>query len=138
MDGYARLNISNCFLSHGSADKGGALAVLNSPAEFYNLELHHNSAESGGGAVYLENADPLLAHLTIADNSSLAGSGAIFASNSDYARIFGCNIWNNGATPLSGTMLAMYSNVQGGYGGSTNISEEPSFDPETTDHYLIS
>lgn len=138
VDGYARLNISNCFLSHGSADKGGALAVLNSPAEFYNLELHHNSAESGGGAVYLENADPLRAHLTIADNSSLAGSGAISASNSDYARIFGCNIWNNGATPLSGTMLAMYSNVQGGYGGSTNISEEPAFDPEITDHYVLS
>ncbi|MGC9361569.1 MAG: SBBP repeat-containing protein [Candidatus Syntrophosphaera sp.] len=70
VDGYEALNVSNCVLSNGSASKGGALAVLDSSAEFYNCELHHNVALEGGGAVYLENASPLLAHLSIVENSS--------------------------------------------------------------------
>jgi hypothetical protein len=137
VDGYDRLNLSNCVLSQGSAQKGGALAVLNSSAEFYGSELHHNSAPEGGGAVYLQDADPLLAHFTIVENASTTGPGAVLASNSGYARLFGCNIWNNGPTPLGGTMLVLYCNVQGGHAGSSNMNEDPRFDPAATDHYTL-
>lgn len=135
--GYNKLNVNNCILAEGTSDKGGALAILNSSAEFYNNELHHCSAISGGGAIYLEDASPLLAHCTIADNSVGGSAGAILATSSPYARVFGCNIWNNGEDPVSGTMLLMYSNIQGGYAGSTNIDEDPMFDPAQIDHYTL-
>ncbi len=137
VDGYDKLNVSNCTLSEGTAEQGGALAVLNSSAEFYNTILHHNSASGGGSAVYLENADPLLAHLTIADNDSTGSPGAILASNSEYARVFGCIIWNNGNSPISGSMIVLYCNVQGGCSGPTNINSDPRFDPAAQEYYIL-
>ncbi|MBW6513256.1 MAG: Ig-like domain-containing protein [Candidatus Syntrophosphaera sp.] len=138
VDGYDALTLVNCVLNEGTADQGGALALLNSSAEIYNCVLHHNNAASGGGAVYLNNSNSLLAHLTIADNASTAGPGAILAENSGSARIFGCNIWDNGESPLSGDILVMYSNVQGGWPGSTNIASDPRFDPNYPGHYALS
>jgi hypothetical protein len=137
VDSYDALNMSNCILSEGQAEKGGALAILNSSAEFYGCLLHHNTANTGGGAVYVSDGSPFLAHLTIADNSTAGTAGAILAENSDTARVFGCNIWNNGDNPVSGTVNLMYSNVQGGYAGSTNISVDPCFDPAYQDLYLL-
>ena len=134
---YSKLNLSNCVLSNGTAVKGGALAVLNSSAQFYSCVLHHNSATSGGGAIYCENASPRIIHCTIVDNSSSTGAGAVQVSNSNNTRLTGCIVWNNGATPISGTLNVMYCDIEGGYSGITNLNVDPCFDPEETDRYLL-
>ncbi len=125
VDGYDALNISNCILSCGEAISGGALAVLNSSAEFYNNYIYGCSATNGGGAVYLENSTSRLVNQTITGSQSASGGGGIHAVSSSSARIAGNNIWDNGDTPMNGQMVVIFSNIEGGYAGSTNINVDP-------------
>jgi hypothetical protein len=137
VDGYDRLNMSNCILSHGSASYGGAIAVLNSSPQFYGCVLHHNTATSGGGAVYAFYAAPKLVHLTMADNSSGVGPGGVLTSASGDTRLIGSILWNNGDTPVSGTLTVLYCDIEGGYSGNTNLNVDPCFDPLEPDRYLL-
>lgn len=132
-DGYSPLNISNCVLSDGEAEEGGAIAIVNADPQIYNSSLFNNTAQSGGGAIYCQEAEPLLMQLTVTNNTSTSGAGAIQTSSANSTKVVACNIWNNGIFPMSESMNVKYSNIEGGYTGATNIDLDPQVDPADPD-----
>jgi len=116
--------MSGCtFISNSADERGGAVAGdgTSSSALFENCTFTDNSAGNSGGAIQQSGA--LMIHLTnctLTDNDAPVG-GAIAAASSSCS-IRNTIIWDNGPSPVSGSLPPLsWCIVEGGYPAGTNI-----------------
>ncbi|MCK4338815.1 MAG: T9SS type A sorting domain-containing protein, partial [Candidatus Cloacimonetes bacterium] len=143
---------------------GGGIFFLNATSYIFNSSIYSNSGQVGGG-IYFKYSDATLLNCLMADNSSSILGAGIYSYVTNI-NIINCTVANNSSgsygggifsynstfnivnsifyvdTPqeifiYSGTLIATYSNIQGGWTGEGNIDLDPLFNnPENGDFHL--
>ncbi|MBN2829480.1 MAG: hypothetical protein JXR56_04065, partial [Candidatus Cloacimonetes bacterium] len=126
VNGYDGLRIENSWFNGGMADQGGAIYFKDCVSEIYGSLLLGNEASVSGGGIYCENSDVTLSNLTI--SNSIGTYSAIEADSQSEVYLFSSIVWGNADNPLSNSLIAYYSDIQGGYiSGTGIIDEDPQF-----------
>ncbi|MFH2049755.1 MAG: hypothetical protein ABIJ12_09950 [bacterium] len=123
------------FLGNSAGYNGGGLSNIYSSIVTNSIFLG-NSANAGGG-MYNKGPSMAVSNTTLAANHAATIGGGIL--NSDTSSVVNSILWGNIPDSVnvdSGSMAVTYSDVQGGYVGAGNISEDPLFvnnsDPDPT------
>ncbi len=130
------------FAGNEAAGAGGAVypykSSLVTPPVIENCLLVGNVAGAAGGALYLPTtasyAAPWVRHVTFSGNRAATSGGAL-AAGADPIAITNCIFWGDSAVvsgneiheQTPGKVDLGYSTVQGGFGGTANISLDPDF-----------
>lgn len=110
------------FIANRAADaRGGGLFNDNSNTTLVNCLFAGNVAGDGGG-LYNQGAGPTLRHCTLAQNSGGGLSDAAGQTLLDH-----CIVWGNADNEILGPVLAVYSNIGGGWPGEGNLDVNPLF-----------
>ncbi|MBC8416628.1 MAG: T9SS type A sorting domain-containing protein, partial [Candidatus Cloacimonetes bacterium] len=131
-DEYSSPILTNLTISYNSADLGGGIYCENdSEPTIINALITNNSADYGGGICCCTSSSLNLVNNTISDNSATLGGG-IYSSTSSYPVVTNSILWDNYPEEIhlgSGycSVLAIYSNIEGGWEGTGNIDEDPLF-----------
>lgn len=129
------VTLINCQIRKNSATVyGGGIhsSYTETPTSVVNCLIADNSAQDGGG-VYAGGFEGLctITNSTITGNSAQNHGGAILCEGWLSLDISNSILWNNSPgeiwTSTYGTLSVQYSDVQGGYEGEGNISEDPKF-----------
>jgi hypothetical protein len=154
--------IRNVIFRYNHAYKGGAIYSYNdSHPQILNCTFYHCSSSDDGGALWCneilldhclfyenivgnygiilcEDTTPFstISNITMTDNTGLA-----FQANYGYIEIINSILWNDSSSEIWGyytnDIHVSYSDIQGGYGGTGNISTYPLFnDPSNNDYRL--
>jgi len=116
---------------------GGAVFAYRGSPQFVNCLFHNNKAQEGG-AVMVAFGTPTFINTTFADNQATVSYGGAIADQNGNATLKNCIVWNNTAARTiaihkqlycgsGGSTLATYSDIDGGWVGSTNINANPLF-----------
>ena len=118
--------IENClFAGNGSHGTGGAMAnlldTMSSPdlpssPEIYNCTFTENFAKNQGGAITNESANPVIT------NSILWANQSLYTNYNE--------MYNSGSSPV-----VSYTDIAGGYGGDSNLNDNPLFVTSGTYNY---
>ncbi|MBT4946244.1 MAG: choice-of-anchor D domain-containing protein, partial [Candidatus Marinimicrobia bacterium] len=133
-------------LNNYDPNKGGGIYMNESDPILTNVTITGNTADDGGG-IYLENeSDPTFTNVTITGNTAeYGGGGGIYCAYSDVNfEMINSIVWNNSNSQISGgdgwssnAGTILYSDIQGGWGGTDNIDSDPLFcNPDSGDHSL--
>jgi len=125
---------------------GGAVYVHSGSPTFMNCLFHHNRALQGG-AIMVLNGLPTIVNSTFASNRAGDKYGGAISDLGGRAVIRNCIFWGNTAahggdqiftsTRVQGDVS--YSDIQGGWTGSTNINVDPLFvNAASNDYHLTS
>ena len=139
----AKAVISQCaFLGNHTDGKGGGISMeAGVDLHLVDCLFSGNTAAGGsGGAMDIVSANTRIANCTFYGNTSGINGGGIAATNAT-PRITNCILWDNSPQQVShtgsGALEITYSDVQGGFAGSTNINVNPNFiDPNGADNIL--
>jgi hypothetical protein len=142
----------NCeFHDNGSGDgettapwAGGAVFVHSGSPTFMNCLFNRNKAMEGG-AIQVYNGNPTIVNSTFVNNRAGNGYGGAISDEWLKSTIRNCIFWGNtarkGATQIFIAPEAVgdvtYSDIQGGWTGSTNINADPLFVNATNDNYRL-
>jgi len=138
---YSSPTVTNCTFSGNSASEGGGMCndFYSSPT-MTNCIFSVNSAASYGGGMGNKRSSPTVTNCTFSVNSA-ASLGGGMSNDDSSATLTNCVLWGN--TALSGAQIyndgtssatVSYSDVEGGWGGTENIDEDPLFiDPNGLD-----
>jgi hypothetical protein len=126
------LNDLSIYYTHWA--RGAGICALNcSPSIVNNLindnYLLGNDTYIGkmGAGVYLNNGGALTNN-TICNNwGASSGNGGGICAQTNVCNIKNCIIWYNSPSQINGNAAVTYSNVQGGFSGTGNISGDPVF-----------
>ena len=133
--------VINCIFIDNTATDGGGMRNRNSSPLVINCLFIDNFAGWGGG---MDNgtSNPIIINCTFFGNDAILAGGAI-RSFSSQPELFNCVVWGNVgggrqiAEDVAGSTTVRYSDVQGGFPGSTNIDADPLFvDPNNDDFRL--
>jgi hypothetical protein len=149
-------SITDCDITNNWAfDGGGGITVGgDSFPHISGCIISDNSALYGGGIVGYDNASPTITNCNIVDNIGTQNAAGLSFNETASAIITNCTISNNdfysGPTSfptlsnsilwgdnsgIEGSPIVTYSNIQDGYPGTGNISEDPLF-VGTGDYHL--
>jgi hypothetical protein len=119
--------INDVFLKHNTAlGNGGGIYMYSSSPTFENVLLADNLGQGDAGALRLNgSSNPSLINVTIARNHSWGGTAGIKSGNNSNPTAVNTIIWDNTASPISGSFEATYSCIQGGYDGYGNFELDP-------------
>ncbi|MDF1697022.1 MAG: discoidin domain-containing protein [Saprospiraceae bacterium] len=137
---FSSPHISNCIISNNSSTfwGGGMYNYQYSSPEIINCLFYENATGASGGAIV--NAivsSPIITNSTLTDNTAVIDGGGISNFDISYPMLTNCILWNNG-TEISGSMANVdYSDVQGGYSGTSNVDLDPLFIDVANDDYHI-
>ena len=132
--------ISNCTFSDNSVQgEGGAVYTYKGNPLLTNCTFVGNS----GDAVYTSKGNPLLTNCTFVGNS---GSALYhYVRDETSPTLTNCLLWGNGVEIYiyvfsgSGSVIARYCDIEGGWPGEGNIDAAPCFaDPNNGDYHLKS
>lgn len=131
-------SVAGCTFVGNTANRGGGMHTGFSTVT--NCRFNGNQAAvSGGGLSILvgfPEEGPTITNCTFSDNSAAVGGG-IRAGGIGSPTMVNCVLWGNSPSEILGTLVASYSNVQGGYPGTGNINADPRFvDPAGDDYRL--
>jgi hypothetical protein len=121
-------HLTNVTFSGNSAGTGvgGGLHNYGTDSVLVNVTFGGNSADSGAG-MWNTSSNPSLTNVTFSGNTAAASGGGMYnwfsnptITNSILYGDTGGEIFNSTATPV-----VTYSDVQGGYAGTGNISANP-------------
>jgi hypothetical protein len=121
---------------------GGAVSVYAGSPVFTDC-LFYNNRAGDGGAVFVDLGAPTLNDCTIADNDALNGTGGGIYDQAAAGVVRNSIIWGNAASfggdqiDSSATSVS-YSDVEGGWTGTGNISSDPLFVSAGTGDYQLS
>jgi hypothetical protein len=139
--------LTDCTFSENSAHRGGGMFNWHgcSPT-LVNCTFSENSAHRGGGGVFnWHGCSPAFVNCTFSGNS--APNGNALGCDSDQQRpsnpqFSNCILWDSGDEIWNNdgsTITITYSDVQGGWPGTGNISANPLFvDSAIGDYHLLS
>jgi len=160
--------ITECTFTGNDAGAGGGMGIWGSNPIISNCTFSDNSAigyDRRGGAVSMSWSDPLLTNCTFVDNSGGAAytresnlllTNCTFMGNSGSAlyhfvdddsspTLTNCLLWGNGVEIYiyvfsgSGSVIARYCDIEGGWPGEGNIDADPCFaDADNGDYHLKS
>jgi parallel beta-helix repeat protein len=126
----------NCVFTDNSADtkEGGGMCTSGSSSPtLTNCIFSGNSANSGGGMYNFNYSSPTLVNCTFNGNLAVNYGGGIYDSNGS-PTLANCILWGNTATTGpqihnvgSSHPVVSFSDVQGGYSGTSNINADPLF-----------
>ena len=104
----------------------------NSETRLQNCVISGNTAPSVGGYGH-ESGVSYLVNCTVADNDDDGASGDAGTLN-----ITNCIVWGNDTQIAGvGTIIVTYSNVQGGYTGTGNVTGTPVFGERGRHYYML-
>jgi hypothetical protein len=112
-----------CCWGCAACGRGGTLRVVNS-------KVTGNIAKRGAGIFMVGITGAEVKNCIIGGNLASEGEGAVEARSYLGLRIENCIVWGNypeGITDRDGNGVIIYNNVQGGWGGPTNIEADPCF-----------
>ena len=123
---------------------GGAVFVAGGNPTFVNCLFHDNRGWDGGAVVAQDLAAGKLINCTIVDNHAVIGVGG-GVSRAKTLAIQNCIIWFNKAARSAPTIYddhrattgVTYSNVDGGFPGTGNMSQEPKFVDRAGRNYML-
>lgn len=125
---------------NGGDAYGGAAWAYSSQVRLINCTLVNNTTSGGArgeGGMYILDALP---NPGSPGKAGTANGGGIALAESGTAELMNCIVWDS--TPdmfsPSGSMNITYSNIQGGFVGTGNISAAPSFRNPTQGDYRLS
>ena len=129
--------IHNCVIKNNRAGyHGGGIYCYNSSPSIKNCIITNNTAYYGGGVYCRYNSSPVIQNCTIIDNTAyqyynFKMGGGLYCYP-DRSRLYLENniVWGNFPDQVSGIIYISYSNVQGGYSGTGNISLNPLLSPD--------
>lgn len=128
--------ISNCWINDNTAVHGGGIYCAGDSPLIINTILSNNTADYGAGMAIGAAADPVLVNCTVAGNTATHPGGGLYTESN--GRIRNSIIWANSPDGIQGTAEVTFSNVQGGYAGTGNLSQSPQFtDPDNGDYHLL-
>ena len=122
-------SVINCTFA---ANTGRCVYNAFSSPSFTNCLFVSNNALGNGSAMYNANSSSVVTNCTFTLNTS-SGNGTIFNENPSSPQFTNCIIWGNAAIANGGilntisTPTVTYSDAQGGYSGTGNISSDPLF-----------
>ena len=129
----------SCAISGNSAKGfgGGMYNASSSSPKLTNCTFSGNWAGGDGsgygGGIYNSSSSPTLTNCTISGNTASGiypSGGGIYNASSSSPKLTNCIVWGNDGGAVynySGTPTITYSNIQGGYTGTSNISAAPLF-----------
>lgn len=132
------VTMSNCTIMHNSTDYygGGIFCHMNYPITITNCIIADNTVRDfdGGGIHCTQSSSPTIINCTIAENSAEYGGG-ISCDYGSSPTVLNCILWGNDATAgnsevsisMSSSIDITFSDVQGGYTGNGNTSQDPLF-----------
>jgi len=131
--------VTNCVIRNNQALIGGAMYLrFQAGAWIQSNILNNNVADSlcGGIAVY-DQSSPQLVNNTIVDNTG----GGVFSFIRSIPMLINNIIWNNDGPSIQigqeANLLASYSDIEGGYRGTSNLDMAPGFvNPSENDYHL--
>ena len=132
--GDASPTITNCAITQNNGTHGGGIVCFGdaSPA-MVSCTITENRASFGGGLYWATSSCATIRNCTIADNRASGSGGAIYWSCPFSLSIQDSILWGNSA-PVApeihldeGSIMATYSDLQGGWPGAGNIDEDPLF-----------
>ncbi len=131
--GDSALAISKCrFVGNratGGSGSAGGLIVQNSELAVTNCLISGNSATNLAGGLALSGTTVgVVANCTLADNVAYNGGGLYYQATGS-ANIYNCILWGNSPNQFNDNEVAnaTYCDVQGGYTGTGNLDQNPSF-----------
>ena len=124
--------LTNVTFSNNSApDQGGGMFNYESSPTLTNVTFSGNSVtslEGEGGGMFNNFGTPTLTNVTFTGNSAIVSGGGI-ASSSSTPIITNSILWGNTPDQISGLAAVTYSDVQGSWAGTGNISQNPLLGP---------
>jgi hypothetical protein len=128
--------VINCkFFSNSAGEDGGGMYNNESYNSLIaNCVFSLNSATLTGGGMYNVNeSSPKVINCTFNNNSAESAGGAL-CNNNGYPTLVNCILWGNSAPDNqeihnigSSTPVVSFSNISGGYKGTSNIDADPLF-----------
>ena len=142
--------MNNSTYSHDDNGGGAGLYVNWASPILFNNIIANNTGSGSGGGIHLNSASAVLINNTIADNSISFNGGGIYCRGSSEVTTSLENsiIWGN--TAPTGDQIFVggywgiselslnYSDIEGGYAGEENISENPLFEIGPLGDYYLS
>lgn len=128
----ARPTIRNNIISGCSAAYGGGIYSSKSAPTIVRNVIYGNTATGQGGGIAILNPSvgfaevPIVDHNTVFGNSAGNGAGIGVWTNATPV-ILNTIAWGNNGPMLLGGATVSYSDIQGGWPGTGNISEPPLF-----------
>lgn len=122
----------NCKFMHNAANLTGGIEIAGGISEFHSCLIADNSSESLATIVISSTcAEVIFKSCTVANNIN-ENDGVTFSIEEGASVSFRNSIVRNASseTPLidgADSVLASYSNIQGGFSGEGNIDEDPLF-----------
>ncbi|MEA3475601.1 MAG: T9SS type A sorting domain-containing protein, partial [Candidatus Cloacimonadota bacterium] len=126
-------------ITNGYAERGGGLYCSSSNPSLNNLIIIGNTASSGAG-IYCSGSSPSLNNVTISNNIANDSGGGINICESS-PNLVNCILWNN--TPQEiyldtySSVTVTYSDIQVGWDGDGNISDNPCFADTASGDYSL-
>ncbi len=137
--------ITNCTISDNSADRGSGIYSYNGSPAITNCIISGNTAvggpdEEGGGIYCSTGSTATITNCTITGNAAGDGGGIYFRFTSGRVTLTNCILWANVPDQISDVndhSIVTFSNVQGGWPGTSNIDADPLFvDPVGGDYHI--
>jgi len=130
-DGSENCVISGFVITGGVAHTGAAISCQGTSPEISHCIISGNLVTGDNGAcLQFVNSNAVLSNCTIAGNSGVAGSSLISFRNSDVV-IANSICWDNDPwtiyTGRNSSPSIFYCDIQGGWPGLGNFSEDPLF-----------
>jgi VCBS repeat-containing protein len=124
--------VTNCtFLGNSAGGSGGGMYNLNSSPWVTNCIFLQNSASDEGGGMCNVNSSPTVTNCSFSGNSATNQGDGILNSGESSPVVTNCIFWDESSDEIANaggaTPVITYSDVQGGYSGAGNISEDPMF-----------
>ncbi|MHC4086734.1 MAG: right-handed parallel beta-helix repeat-containing protein, partial [Planctomycetota bacterium] len=123
----------NCIFTGNTAitSGGGMHNSTRSDPNVTNCVFSDNSAIGGhgGGMMNYSYSDPNVLNCTFSGNSAGSDGGGIYNLTHCAPTLTNCILWSNTAAAYGQTNggIVTYSDIQGGWGGTGNIDEDPLF-----------
>jgi len=120
--------LNDCiFIRNSCGNGGGGIWNSMSDPKLFNCTFSSNHANFGGGMVSGFESKPILTNCTFSDNHAAFGGGISNFTEDGNPILTNCILWSNTLTQLAGDIVALYSDVQGGWIGQGNIDIDPLF-----------
>jgi hypothetical protein len=135
--------VVNCSFSGNRAHLGGGMANgLSSAPAVTNCTFSNNSADYGGAMENWRFSAPAVTNCTFSGNWAAFGAGGMFNHESSSPVVTNCILWGDSPGEIynydeESEPVVNYSDVQGGYEGTSNIDADPLFlGPASGDYHL--